>query len=49
MRWIKMFGKACLAEAKDKKIEEEIEIDEMHHFIGKKTASLDLEGTWSYL
>ena len=38
MRWIKLFGYACKEDAKQEKIEEEIEIDEMHHFIGKKNS-----------
>lgn len=49
MRWIKLFDYTCKEDAQSDKIEEETEIDEMHHFIGKKMASLDLENTWSGL
>lgn len=49
MRWVKIYGNACREELENCKIaEEEIEIDEMHHFIEKKTASLGVENTWSF-
>ena len=38
MRWIKLFGYACKVDSQSEKIDEEIEIDEMHHFIGKKNS-----------
>ena len=35
MRWIKAFGLACMQEQQSE-MENEIEIDEMHHFVGSK-------------
>ena len=47
MRWINAYGLACKHEQLAE-IEEEIEIDEMHHFLGEKKDSLGVESTWSY-
>jgi transposase-like protein len=49
MRWIKQFYHQYAEIPMQEGIVEEIEIDEMYHFIGKKTASLDMENTWSFI
>ncbi len=45
MRWIKKFGREYAAQPVEK-MDEEIEIDEMHHFVGKKNGFFGYGKYW---